>query len=142
MKRTRIVAFLLVMLALLTAVQPSLAATKSAKSVKVKVTLVEIELVENNHVGNEWLTEGYVNDKKIKEGSTVTLTLKPSDSVKLKAYAEEQDKIPESGTETATVKVSSLKSAVDKSLKVTVKENRGRYSGKTAEWKFVFKISK
>lgn len=112
------------------------------KTVKLKVTLVSMELVENNHVGNEWYTTAYVNGKEIKTGSTVTLTLKTTDSIKLKAYAEEQDKIPESGTATQSVKASNVTKTINKSLKVTVEENRGRYSGNTADWKFTFKIQK
>lgn len=107
-----------------------------------KVTLVRVELVENNHVGNEWYTTASVNGKEIEEGSSVTLKLKSSESLKLKAYAEEQDKIPESGSANATVKVSSVTKDITKSLKVKVTENRGRYSGNTAEWKFTFKVQK
>jgi len=114
----------------------------TAKTTKIKVTLVSVELVENNHVGNEWYTEAYVNGKKIKEGSTVTLNLKSSESVKLKAYAEEQDKIPDVGTATLSIKASSISKTMNKSLTVKVKENRGRYSGNMAEWKFTFKIQK
>ncbi|QTH45742.1 hypothetical protein J4772_15755 [Cohnella sp. LGH] len=114
----------------------------TAKTTKIKVTLVSVELVENNHVGNEWYTAGYVNGKEIKEGSTVTLNLKSSESVKLKAYAEEQDKIPDVGTANLSIKASSISKTMNKSLTVKVKENRGRYSGNTAEWKFTFKIQK
>lgn len=120
-------------------VQPAVAAEKA---VKVKVKLVSVELVENNHVGNEWLTAAYVNGKQIKQGASATFTLKPSDTLKLKAFAEEQDKIPESGTRTASVKVSSITRTIYKSLTVEVVENRGRYSGNTAEWKFTFEIRK
>ncbi len=121
-------------------VQPVSAAT--TKTIKLKVTLVSVELVENNHVGNEWYTTASVNGKEIEEGSSVTLKLKSSESLKLKAYAEEQDKIPESGSANATVKVSSVTKDITKSLKVKVTENRGRYSGNTAEWKFTFKVQK
>ncbi|WP_337100017.1 hypothetical protein [Paenibacillus sp. YIM B09110] len=113
-----------------------------AKTVKLKVTLVSMELVENNHVGNEWYAAAYVNGKEVKTGSTVTLTLKTTDSIKLKAYAEEQDKIPESGTATLSVKAANVTKTISKSLKVTVTENRGRYSGNSADWKFTFKIQK
>ncbi|GJM78736.1 hypothetical protein HMSSN139_12320 [Paenibacillus sp. HMSSN-139] len=71
-------------------VQPVSAATKT---VKLKVTLVSVELVENDHVGNEWYTAASVNGKEIEEGSTVSLSLKSTESLKLKAYAEEQDKV-------------------------------------------------
>ena len=131
--------FLLSLLAVLL-VQPAAAAT--AKTVKIKVTLVSVELVKNNHVGNEWYTAAHVNGKEIKEGSTVTLNLKASESIKLKAYAEEQDKIPDVGTANTSVKVSSVSKTTNKTLKVKVTENRGRYSGNTAEWKFTFKIQK
>ncbi|MEG6591134.1 MULTISPECIES: hypothetical protein [Paenibacillus] len=131
--------FLMFSVILLCLVQPVSAATST---VKLKVTLVRVELVENNHVGNEWYTTASVNGKEIEEGSSVTLKLKSSESLKLKAYAEEQDKIPESGSANATVKVSSVTKDITKSLKVKVTENRGRYSGNTAEWKFTFKVQK
>lgn len=114
----------------------------ASKTVKIKVTLVSVEQTENNHVGNEWYTAAYVNGKEIEEGSTITLTLKTSESIKLKAYAEEQDKIPEDGTESLSIKASSVTKTIDKDLVVEVTENRGRYSGNTAEWKFSFKIKK
>ncbi|WP_028538636.1 hypothetical protein [Paenibacillus sp. J14] len=131
--------FLMFSVILLCLVQPVSAATST---VKLKVTLVRVELVENSHVGNEWYTTALVNGKEIEEGSSVTLKLKSSESLKLKAYAEEQDKIPESGSANATVKVSSVTKDITKSLKVKVTENRGRYSGNTAEWKFTFKVQK
>ncbi|CAI6082944.1 hypothetical protein [Cohnella sp. JJ-181] len=127
-------ALMLVMLA-----QPMYAAEKS---VKIKVTVVSVELVENNHVGNEWYTEASVNGKAVSDGSSVTLTLKPSAAIKLEAYAQEQDKIPEEDTATASVKASSITKTTNKALSVTVTENRGRYSGETATWKFTFKMQK
>jgi hypothetical protein len=120
-------------------VQPVSAATKT---VKLKVTLVSVELVENDHVGNEWYTAASVNGKEIEEGSTVSLSLKSTESLKLKAYAEEQDKVPDSGSANASIKVSSVTKDIHKALKVKVTENRGRYSGNTAEWKFTFKVQK
>lgn len=117
--------------------QPVSAATKT---IKIKVTLVSVELVENDHVGNEWYTSASVNGKEIEEGSTITLDLKKTDSVKLKAYAEEQDKVPDVGSSNSSIKVSSVTKTINKSLKVTVTENRGRYSGNSVEWEFKFKI--
>ena len=131
-----LLSFLLVALA-----QPASAAT--AKTVPVKVTFVGAELVDNDHVGNEWYTVAYVNGKAIREGATVTLKLKPTASIQLKAYAEEQDKVPDQAAKTASVTVSSLTAkGTTKSLTVTVVENRGRYSGHKANWKFTFKMSK
>lgn len=83
-----------------------------------------------------------MNGKNLKEGSSVTLNLKSTDTLKLKAEAEEQDKIPDIGSKSANVKVSSFSKSTNKTLSVVVKENRGRYSGNTATWEFKFKISK
>jgi hypothetical protein len=123
-------------------VQPEVSAADKTIKIKVKVSLVSVELVENNHVGNEWYATAYVNGIEIEEGSSITLNLKSSESVKLKAYAEEQDKIPDVGTSNSSIKVSSVTKTINKSIKVNVVENRGRYSGNSAEWKFTFKIQK
>lgn len=74
--------------------------------------------------------------------NTVTLSLKPSASLKLQAYAEEQDKQTDVGTGNASIKVSSVSKTINKSIQVSVVENRGRYSGNEAVWKFTFKIQK
>jgi hypothetical protein len=121
------------------------AANKKAKvdkTVNVTVTFVSAKLVENDHVGNEWATEATINGKVIAEGKSVNLKLKPSDNIKLSAYAEEQDKIPDYNEEEASIKVSSIKKTLNKKLKVIVTENRGRYSGNEAKWEFTFKITK
>lgn len=121
-------------------VQPLSAA---GKTTKIKVTFVSAELIENNSVGNEWWWGGYINGKEVEEGDTVVLNLKSTDTIKLKAEAQEQDKYPDDGAANATVKVSSITNkALNKSMNVTVVENRGRYSGNVAKWKFIFKIQK
>ncbi|MFB9330156.1 hypothetical protein ACFFSY_29790 [Paenibacillus aurantiacus] len=114
----------------------------AAKTVKVKVTFVGAELTENNHVGNEWWYEGYVNGKAIEEGSSRTLSLKTTDKITLKGEAQEQDKIPEDGEGSVSVKASAVTKTITKSVQVAVTENRGRYSGDTATWTFTFKIEK
>lgn len=138
-KYVRLMASLLLLSSLAVPVSPLSAATKS---VKIKATLVSMKLTENNHVGNSWYTAAYINDKEIAEGDTVVLDLSSSESVKLKAYAEEQDKIPDSATATASIKVNSVTKPITKALEVQVVENRGRYSGNTATWKFTFEVRK
>ncbi|MEK4042998.1 hypothetical protein NSU18_04995 [Paenibacillus sp. FSL H8-0048] len=125
--------------ALSLSVQPISAAGKTQK---VKVTFVSAELVENDHVGNEWWWGGFVNGEELEEGDSVTLDLTSTASIKLRAEAQEQDKIPDEGSANASIKVSTLKDTQNKSLTVKVVENRGRYSGNSASWKFVFKIDK
>ncbi|AIQ41623.1 hypothetical protein MKZ24_21110 [Paenibacillus sp. FSL R7-0297] len=125
--------------ALVISAQPLSAA---AKTQKVKVTFVSASLVENNHVGNEWWSGGYVDGEELAEGESVTINASSTGTIKLLAEAQEQDKIPEEGSATASIKVSTLKATQNKSLSVKVVENRGRYSGNTATWEFVFKLEK
>ncbi|OBZ19510.1 hypothetical protein A8L34_00995 [Bacillus sp. FJAT-27264] len=119
--------------------QPLFAA---GNTVKIKVTFVEAKLVENNHVGNEWWWGGFVNGKELNDGESVTVSANAAGSIKLHAEAQEQDKYPDDGEASASVKVSSIKTSVTKKLNVTVVENRGRYSGNTAKWQFIFKLEK
>jgi hypothetical protein len=138
-KGIRVMASLLLLFSLAIPVPFTSAA---AGNVKIKVTLVSMELTDNNHVGNEWYTAGYINGKEIAEGSSVVLELKSTESVKLKAYAEEQDKIPDTAATSVSIKASAVTQTITKAVKVTVTENRGRYSGNTATWKFTFKVQK
>ncbi|MEK3793825.1 hypothetical protein MKX42_18995 [Paenibacillus sp. FSL R7-0204] len=139
MKRKLATLFFVMIFALSLSVQPLSAAGKTQK---VKVTFVSADLVENSHVGNEWWWGGFVNGEELEEGDSVTLDLSSTASIKLRAEAQEQDKIPDEGSASASIKVSALKDTQNKSLTVKVVENRGRYSGNTASWKFVFKIDK
>ncbi|WP_379154835.1 hypothetical protein [Paenibacillus sp. sgz5001063] len=138
-KGIRIMLLLLLLFSMAVPVQSTSAASKN---IKVKVTLVSAKLTDNNHVGNEWYTKASINDKEIQEGSSVVLDLKSTESVQLKAYAEEQDKIPDSATATASIKASAITKTISKAIKVTVVENRGRYSGNTATWTFTFTVQK
>ncbi|MFF2911225.1 hypothetical protein [Paenibacillus sp. NPDC057934] len=114
----------------------------AGKTVKIKVTFVEAKLAENNHVGNEWWWGGFVNGKELNDGESVTINADTAGSIKLHAEAQEQDKYPDDGEASASVKVSSITTSVTKKLNVTVVENRGRYSGNTAKWQFTFKLEK
>ncbi|MGN7355939.1 hypothetical protein ACTHPF_01155 [Paenibacillus sp. SAF-054] len=114
---------------------------KAQQNAQWTVKLVSAKLIENNHVGNQWYTEASVNQKQLMPGQSVTLS--NSKVIKLEAYAEEQDKIPDVGTASKSVQISSLKQNTNKiELKVTVTENRGRYSGNQAYWKFSYEITR
>ncbi|QHW35003.1 hypothetical protein GZH47_09530 [Paenibacillus rhizovicinus] len=128
------------MLVLMFAAQTVTAASTTSK---IKITFVSANLTENNHVGNEWWTGGFINGKEVAEGASVTLNVKSTDTIKLRAEAQEQDKYPDDGQANASVKVSSVtKAGSNKTMTVNVVENRGRYSGNTAKWSFTFRIQK
>lgn len=116
--------------------------TAKAASYSVKVSY-KATLVSNNHVGNSWSKKVTFNGKTVSAGSSKTITLKAKDTVKIVCKATENDKIPDVGTGTLTFKVSDLKSGKNTKTKyVYVTENRGRYSGKQAKWKFTVTITK
>jgi hypothetical protein len=139
--RKRVVQTCLCFLFLLTFITQPLSA--AGKMTKIKVTFVSAELAENDHVGNEWWWGGYINGKEVDEGESVVLSVKSTDTIRLKAEAQEQDKYPDEGAASASIKVSSItKKTLNKTLTVSVVENRGRYSGNTAKWKFTFKLQK
>lgn len=141
MKKQLASVFISIILLFSLSTQPLLAA--AAKTIKIKVTFVSAELIEKNSVGNEWWSGATINGKEVKEGETLVLNLKASDLIKLRAEAQEQDKYPDDGATDASVKVSAIGTkAVNKTLEVSVVENRGRYSGNVAKWEFHFKIQK
>ncbi|MDO7905901.1 hypothetical protein Q5741_05650 [Paenibacillus sp. JX-17] len=119
---------------------PASAKAKTATS-SYTVSLVSETLESNDHVGNEWYTEASAGGRLLEEGDTVTLNVKAGGAIELKAAAIEQDKIPDEGTASKSVKVSSIsKTGSVIKLKVVVTENRGRYSGNQAVWVFTYSV--
>ncbi len=116
----------------------------SASKTKVNVTLQSVTCIENNHVGNEWGYGATVSKKAIYEGQTVEITTTPTGKITIVSMAEEDDSYPDYGSKTLTVSVSKLKTnTITKyTSNVTVVENRGRYSGNSAVWKFTYIIKK
>ncbi len=115
-----------------------------ASNTKVKVTLQSVVCVENNHVGNEWGYGATVNKKAIYEGQTLEISTTPNGKITIVSSAEEDDTYPDYGSKTLTVSVSKLKAntSAKYTSNVTVIENRGRYSGNSAVWKFTYVIKK
>lgn len=120
--------------------------TVGAATSKVKVTikLDSIECVENNHVGNEWAFGCTVNKKELAEGDSITISTTSSGKISIVSSGEEEDSIPDIGSKTLSIPVSKLKAKKDTTYtsQVTVTENRGRYSGNKAIWKFTYIVKK
>lgn len=108
------------------------------------VKLNSIELVENNSVGNDWGFQATINNSKITEGNSFEVTAKIDDTINLSGRAEEYDTIPDIGINSTIVKIKDLKLSNKNNypVEVTVTENRGRYSGNSAVWKFNYEIQR
>lgn len=109
---------------------------------KFDVKLDSVNLIQNDSVGNEWIFSGNVNGIDIKQGKTINLTTTGNEDISLSASAEEEDTYPDLGNGDENVNVSSLNLSKNnqKSIDVTVTEDRGRYSGNTANFKFNYSI--
>ncbi len=107
------------------------------------------EMNYNDHVGNEWATrtdltidgKSYdISHSRTADGVKIT----PSSSITVTGTAQEDDKYPDTGKERASIDASELleNDGGSYSFTVTVREDRGRYAGNTAEWVFTVRFRK
>lgn len=108
------------------------------------ISLRKVEIVSNEHVGNSWEFEGFVNGKELKIGDTISIPLGIKDTLNYQAKAEEHDSIPDKGSKETLTNIENLnfKNIAVTNLEVTVRENRGRYSGHQAIIRFKFTASR
>ena len=120
----------------------------SQASCQVSVTVESIDLVYNNHVGNEWLFSVAVNGQYVPVSSYSptlvyeSLVTGPT-CLQITAKAVEYDKYSDVGTTTTTVQVdcpSESSRSQEVIMEVLVREDRGRYVGNTALWRFRIQI--
>jgi len=107
----------------------------------VTVALKSVKLLSNNHVGNEWSTLFTVNGKKVTK--SLKLKLKTTDTLSIVCKATEKDSSPDIGKATWSIKVKNIKKGtVTYTKTVTVTENKGRYKGNKAKWRFTFTVKR
>lgn len=108
----------------------------ASKTLHIK--LVDAVMVSNDHVGNEWSYDAQIAGNSVAIGDSIAV--KSTAKVKLFATAVEDDKYPDVGSKSLTIKPGT---SVGKQfvLNVQVVENRGRYSGNCAVWAFTFEVT-
>ncbi len=120
--------------------------TSSAGTCAVTVTLESVDLVYNNHVGNDWTLELFVNDQQVPVYQfgipkvVWTTTFSGAVTVTVTARAIEEDKYPDIGFTTKTFTIACPSYPQEATLEVLVRENRGRYAGNTALWRFQIRV--
>ena len=109
----------------------------------VSVILEGVQLVYNNSVGNDWGLRLEVTGERVQFSrcglpQTVwTGTLTESTTLTITAIAVEDDKYPDVGSTSATFSIDCSSLPLQTAtLEVLVREDRGRYAGNTALWKF------
>lgn len=88
-------------------------------------------LLENNNVGNEWEKVVFVNGTEAESGQIIHA--KDGESVEIKIFVSENDKIPDQNSKTVWLNIKDGASTYET---IEVRENRGQYSGNTATWQF------
>lgn len=111
---------------------------------KFEVEFCSADLIKNSSVGNRWSFQGKINDAVVKEGRKVSIIAAINDKISFSASAKERDIISDIGSGGTSVNIKDLK-LMEKnaySIEVTVAENRGKYLGNTAIWKFNFSVAR
>lgn len=113
---------------------------KNTKNIKIQLT--NRYLNYNNHVGHDWGTAIEVGEINLKSKSA-KIALKSDDEILIRASATEFDSISDYGSKSLKLSYKDLErgESYKYALSVIVRENRGRYSGNTAEWIFNIKVT-
>ena len=113
-------------------------------NMKFTIQFCSADLIQNSSVGNNWSFESNVNGKRIKEGRKTNIKATINDKITFTSSAKERDLVSDIGTGTISVTIREL-NLPEKNiypLEVIVAENRGKYLGNTAKWKFVFSVTR
>ena len=123
--------------------------TKSTPHGNLTIRLNNATLLNNNNVGQNW-TNGLYIDINGNITNVTNLNYEynvnvPANAiVEIVAWAKENDKYPDFGS--ATLRLTTLDINPGKIINydsvVTVRENRGRYSGNTAQWRFTYSVER
>lgn len=98
------------------------------------------KLKQNNSVGNEWGYGIKYNDQSIKSGCTITKTAIAA--MEITAFAIEYDSYNDRGSADVIFGFLEVGEKETQNVTVTVRENRGRYSGNTAKWVFEITVER
>ncbi|MCG8572541.1 MAG: hypothetical protein MJB14_20600 [Spirochaetes bacterium] len=103
---------------------------------EIKVRLQNVRMLYNNHVGNEWSYEIKVNDVIVEWD--IVASIQVEDLINIVITVIEMEKSPDIGITRKQISISELSDYLNKEipLEVVVTEDRGRYSGNEAKWRF------
>ena len=113
----------------------SMSSSSSAPSLRSYCITYSLTLQSNPSVGHDWGTTVTCNGNSIRSGEIITGAV--GSYITIRANVTEYDSIPDRGSGSLRVR---LMDGVSDSVTISVKENRGRYAGNTAQWKFTCTI--
>lgn len=94
--------------------------------------------IYNDSVGNDWTKSYTYDNKSIYSGEQFTIPIGTEKTISIKATITENDTWPDSNTQTVEI---ILKDGFEKTSKINVIENKGRYSGNSALWEITYKVN-
>lgn len=95
------------------------------------------KMLENNSVGKEWSYYFEINGKPVGANKGVAINVKKGESIPFYVQIVEHDSIDDIGTHSGTITATEGSFYVD-DIYVTVRENRGRYTGNTARFRVTY----
>lgn len=107
---------------------------KTEKTYTVSYTTA---LVYNNHVGDAWGTGVFCGSDRISNGQSITVT--SYGGLSLKATAVEVDSCNDVGSKTVGF-APEIGESETQTVDVVVREDRGRFAGNTACWRFTITV--
>ena len=106
------------------------------------LTLVEVEQLANDHVGDEWSHTARVDGWEIGVGDRIDLA--SADAYRIECNSREDDPhFPDHGVRSLRMSEREMTAAAAEggfTVDVTVKEGHGEYAGRTAVWRFHFAL--
>lgn len=136
--------FVIVSLAMiLSVIMPTVSMADAAKQYYITVKFTSAKLLYNHHVGNTWDKHIATSGSTLKIKQSKKVVMKDTDQLSVVLTAIEKDSSPDIGTVTYKVNVSALKTGTSTvTQNIIVYENKGRYKGSDACWKYTITITK
>ena len=114
----------------------------SMRPVGYVLTLVEVEEIANDHVGDEWDHSVRVDGWELQELDRIELA--SADAYEIQCTSREVDPHhPDSGSRTVRMTEEEMLAAATDggfSIDVTVTEGHGEFAGRQAQWRFHFAL--
>ena len=105
---------------------------------KIMTVTISSKLTSNNHVGNSWSKYFSINSVKLSSGDKLDIIL--GESITVYSKITESDSTPDVGSVKEDIEITQefFDNGFSITQKVTVTENKGRYSGNKAYWTITY----
>ena len=114
----------------------------AARPASFVLTLVEVEQLANDHVGDEWVHTARVDGWQMEVGDRIDLA--SAEAYRIECNSRETDPhFPDHGVRSLRMSERDMTAAAAEggfTVDVTVREGHGEFAGNTAMWRFHFSL--